>query len=591
MLNHYDLRCLFQLLTIVAGAIALLSLPLGCSQDSSESKDTPGAPLLSQETEEQAVIQSAPADLVLRGGKIATVDDAFSMAQAVAVRGDKFVFVGADNDVEPYIGPETKVIELEGKLVVPGLIDAHVHMMTYGMGLDALDFRGINNFPQIAEMVAEKAQQLKPGQWILGANWDQNDWEIKKLPTHHDLTQAAPDNPVWLIRVDVHAALANQKAMEFAGVTAQTVSPEGGEIHVDENGQPTGVFIDNAMALIEDKVPRPTTEQARAALANAAQQCLSVGLTGVHDAGVTPLDVENYKYLIDNDQLPIRVNAMLYDPGLDDLNDFMKQNLITEYGNNFLTVKCMKMLMDGALGSRGAYMFEPYSDRPESTGLLTVSYERCLAVSRFALQNGYQMSIHAIGDRANHEVLNAFEAALTEFPNPDHRFRVEHSQIMAPDDILRYKPLGVLPSMQPTHATSDMYWAADRVGSERAKGAYAWRKFLDTGVIIPCGSDFPVEKTNPLLGFYAAITRQDPSGYPDGGWFPDQRMTRQEALKGFTIWAAYAAFQEDILGSIEVDKLADMTVLSKDILTIEPKEILTTACEYTITAGKIRYTK
>ena len=574
-----NLKCLMPALTILIVSISLLILSLDCSE---KSPDTPPPP----------TTQTTPADMVLRGGKIATVDDSFSFAQALAVAGDKFVFVGADQDVEPFIGPNTQVIELSGNLVVPGLIDAHGHLMMYGTSLASLDCRGTTTYQQIVEMVSAKARQLKPDQWILGNNWDQNDWDVKDLPNHQALTQAAPENPVWLVRIDGHAALANIKALEIAGVTAATQSPAGGEILLDSDGQPTGVFIDNAMDLVKSHVPQPTPGEAQKHLENAAQGCLAVGLTGMHDAGISLQDLANYKALIDAGRLGIRINAMLSDPGPDtNLAQFMPQNRIESYGSHFLTVKCMKLLIDGALGSRGAYLFEPYSDRSDTSGLLTVPYERCLEMSKYALQNDFQMSIHAIGDRANHLVLNAYEEALKEHPKDNHRFRVEHAQIMTEADIARYKPLGVLPSMQPTHATSDMYWIEDRIGPERIKFSYAWRSFLDSGVIIPCGSDFPVEKNNPMLGFYAAITRQDPTGYPAGGWLPQQKMTRQEALKGFTIWAATAAFQEDLLGSIEVGKLADLVVLSKDVLTVEPKEILTTEPLYTIVAGKIAYQK
>ncbi len=271
--------------------------------------------------------------------------------------------------------------------------------------------------------------------------------------------------------------------------------------------------------------------------------------------------------------------------------DYLRENMIDGYGSHFLRVKSIKLFMDGALGSRGAVMFEPYSDRPGYTGLMTLTYERVLDISRAALISGYQVCTHAIGDKGNRLVLDAYEQALKENPASGHRFRIEHAQVVAPDDFPRFAALGVLPSMQPTHATSDMYWAEDRVGPERVKGAYAWQKFLKTGSIIPCGSDFPVEEINPMLGFYAAITRKDPHGWPENGWFPEQCMTREEVLRGFTIWAAYAAFQDDILGSIETGKLADMVVLSKDILTVAPQEILTTVPVYTIIGGKVKYNK
>lgn len=537
---------------------------------------------------------SAPqqsASLVLRGGKIATVDPSFSFVEAVAVSGDTIVAAGTDSDIEQYVGPNTKVIELKGRLVVPGLIDAHAHMLGYGTSLAELDLRGTTSFRQIVEMVAEKAKTTAPGEWISGNNWDQNDWEAKEFPNHDILSKAVPDNPVWLIRVDGHAAIANDNAMKIAGISIRSKDPDGGEILRVPDGHPTGVFIDLAMGMVSKHIPDPSPEQLEDALFVAAQRCCEAGLTGVHDAGVSPSTVGLYKHLIDHDRLSIRINAMIRPPGPDNMADYLRENMIDGYGSHFLRVKSIKLFMDGALGSRGAIMFEPYSDRPGYTGLMTLTYERVLDISRVALISGYQVCTHAIGDKGNRLVLDAYEQALKENPASGHRFRIEHAQVVAPDDFPRFAALGVLPSMQPTHATSDMYWAEDRVGPERVKGAYAWQKFLKTGSIIPCGSDFPVEEINPMLGFYAAITRKDPKGWPENGWFPEQCMTREQVLRGFTIWAAYAAFQDDILGSIETGKLADMVVLSKDILTVAPNEILTTVPDYTIIGGKIKYSR
>ena len=530
-----------------------------------------------------------PADLVLRGGKIATVDSTFSMAEAVAVRGDSIVAVGKNSDIAPYIGPRTRVIELGGRLVVPGLIDAHAHMLSLGESLTRLDFRGTTSFGQIADMVAAEVKRRAPGEWILGSNWDQNDWDSKEMPNNELLTAAAPENPVWLERVDGHACVANRKAMELCGISTGMKNPSGGEILRGKNGQPTGVFVDNAMPLISSRIPAPTPEQVDSMLALAAEHCLEAGLTGVQDAGVSPRTVQSYKRLIDRGGLAIRIYAMLGDPGEGDIAAYLKENRVEGYGNRYLEARSVKLFMDGAMGSRGAALFKPYSDRPGYSGLITTTPEHILAVSKAALETGFQVCTHAIGDRANRLVLDAYEQALKEHPSKDHRFRIEHAQVVSPEDFSRFVSLGVIPSMQPTHATSDMPWAEARLGPERVKGAYAWRSFLDAGCFIPCGSDFPVEEYNPLLGVYAGITRQDSTGAPSGGWFPDQRMTREEVLRGFTIWAARSAFQEDLLGSIEKGKLADMVVLSKDILSIPPKEILTTVPEYTIVGGKVKY--
>ena len=532
-----------------------------------------------------------PADLVLRDGKIATVDRSFSIAEAVAVRGDTIVAVGRTADIERYIGPRTTVIDLGGKIVVPGLIDAHAHLPGYGISLTRLDFRGTTSFRKIIDMIAEKAKTSGPGEWIQGSSWDQNDWDTGELPSHEELSKAVPDNPVWIIRVDGHAAIANRKAMEIAGITARTKNPDGGEILRKPNGDPTGVFVDNAMDLVSEKIPDISPERLEEAIVMATDRCLATGLTSVHDAGTPVSTIGIYKKLIDSDRLGIRIYALLYPPEHASAADYLSKNRLIGYGDDFLTVRSIKLFMDGALGSRGALMFEPYSDRPGYSGLPMTSYDRALEISQDALAAGYQLCTHAIGDKGNRLILDACEQALKEHSTPDHRFRVEHAQVVALEDIPRFAALGVLPSMQPTHATSDMYWAEARVGPERIKGAYAWRKFLDSGSIIPCGSDFPVEEINPMLGIYAAITRRDPKGWPEGGWYPGECMTREEVLRGFTCWAAYAAFQEDILGSVEPGKLADLVVLSKDILTIPPEEILTAVPEYTIVGGKIRYRK
>jgi predicted amidohydrolase YtcJ len=530
-----------------------------------------------------------PADLILRGGKVAVVDSAFTFAKAIAVRGDRIVFTGSVKDSEKYIGPQTRVIDLGGKLVIPGLIDAHVHLRGLGEALVQLDFRGTTSFRQIADMVAAEAKKRAPGEWIIGRTWDQNDWESKEMPTHELLTEAAPDNPVWLERVDGHAAVVNRKTMELAGITVRSKSPSGGEILKDTNGRPTGVFVDNAMSLIGGKIPNLPPERVVESLELASRRCLETGLTGVHDAGTSPGTIAIYKKLIDQGRLNLRVYAMLGDPGEGDIAGYLTKNRVEGYGNHFLEVRSLKLFTDGALGSRGAALFTDYSDRPGYTGLLTITPEHLLAASRAALETGFQVCTHAIGDKGNRLTLDAYEQALKDHPNPDHRFRIEHAQVVAPEDFPRFAALGIIPSMQPTHATSDMYWAEARLGPERVKGAYAWRKFLELGCQIPCGSDFPVEEYNPLLGFYAAITRRDLAGTPEKGWFPDQCMTREEVLRGFTIWAAKAAFQDSILGSLEAGKLADIVVLDKDILKVAPEEIPTAKPVLVVLGGKIKF--
>lgn len=535
----------------------------------------------------------APADLVLYRGKIVTVDEKFSIHEAVAVRGDKIVFVGSNEDAEKYILPSTTVIDLEGQLVLPGLIDAHAHLHSLGDELTSLNVTGTTSYQEIIDSVAIKVQSTQPEEWIVGGRWDQNDWEDTAFPVHDPLSDVSPDNPVYLTRIDGNAAFANQKALELAGITKDTPDPVGGVIVRKENGDPTGVLVNRAMNLVSDNIPPDSQEQFKQKFLKAVRDCLSVGLTSVHEAGIGPQHIALYKNLIDNRQLNMRIYAMLgeeKDLPLDmDLVAYFKKHRIEEYGRHMLSVRSIKLYFDGALGSRGAAFFTPYEDDPDNTGLLRITPEYITAISRAALEAGMGVNTHCIGIRGNRLSLEAYEKALQENPKPDHRFRIEHAQILEQQDVEKFASLGIIPAMQPTHCTSDMPFVEDRVGAERAKGAYAWRWFIDAGLVIPCGSDFPVESNNPLLGIYAAVTRQDPAGWPEGGWHPEQRMTIQEAVKGFTIWAAYAAFQEDVLGSIEVGKYADFTVLDKNILEIDPKEILTTKTVYTIVGGQIRY--
>jgi len=529
------------------------------------------------------------ADLVIIGGKVATVDDDFSIAEAVAVQSDKIIFVGANEDAKKYIGSKTKVIELNGELVLPGLIDSHGHLTGYGKSLEHIDLVGAKSYQEVLELVKEKVKSVEPGEWIRGRGWDQNDWEIKEFPQHQSLSNITPNNPVMLSRIDGHAILVNLKAMEMAEINKSASDPGGGKIIRDSNGLPSGIFIDNAEKLITDYVPKYSTEKIRSIITNAANRCTELGLTGVGDAGIPISRIDDYKFLIDNNKMPIRINAMLTDTVVSDLKEFFSKYKIDSYGNDYLRVKSIKLYADGALGSRGAALLEPYSDDPENSGLIVTDNSHMLEVCKAALESDFQVCTHAIGDKAIRTMLDVYEEALQENPNADHRFRIEHSQIVNFSDVQRYADLGVIPAMQPTHAVSDMPWTEDRIGAERVKGAYAFRNFLNEGLIIPCGSDFPVETNNPLIGIYHAVTRQDVYGYPQGGWLPEQKMTIEEAIKGYTIWAAHAAFQENILGSIEVGKLADFTILDRDLLTIEPMAILNAKPIYTIVGGEIEF--
>lgn len=535
-----------------------------------------------------------PADLVLRGGKVATVDADFTLAEAVAVQGEKIIWVGKDKDADRFIGPDTQVIDLNGKLVLPGLVDAHAHIPSLGEELTYLNVTGTRSFAEIVEKVRERVKEVRPGEWIVGGRWDHNDWEDKTFPVHDALSRVSPDNPVFLNRVDGNSGFANLKAMELAGITKDTPDPFGGVIIRKENGEPTGTLINRAQEPVVKLIPKDTPEQYRAKMLAAVESCLAVGLTGVHDAGIGPQAIAIYKDLVDKEQLGLRIYGMLGDEDdpevTENIADYLRQHRVVNYGgHHYFTVRSVKLYFDGALGSRGAAFFEPYADDSENSGLLRITPEYIYAVAKAGLESGMQICTHCIGIRGNRLCLDAYEKALSQNPTADHRFRIEHAQIVRTEDVKKFKDLGVIPAMQPTHCTSDMYFVEDRIGKARAAGAYAWRWYIDAGLVIPSGSDFPVESNDPLLGIYAAVTRQDVKGWPEGGWFPEQRMTMEEAIRSFTIWAAYSAFQEDVLGSIEIGKYADFTILDKDIVEIEPKEILNTKVVYTIVGGKIRY--
>jgi predicted amidohydrolase YtcJ len=558
-----------------------------------------------------------PVDVLYVGARVYTVDKANTVVDGIATRGDRIVAVGSAADMVKELKPK-RVVDLAGKTVVPGLIDAHVHLLSLGVARLTLDLVGTKSEDRVADLVRERVGASEPGQWIRGRGWDQNEWRSRQFPSHEILDRVAPNNPVYLMRVDGHAAWVNKKALEIAGITSKTPDPDGGRFLRDARGNPTGVLIDNAMEVVGKFLPPPSDKEMEEAIGRAVQECLSYGLTCVHEMGVEEEGIETYKRLIDAGNFPFRVYAALSAPGetwekyVEPDSSGSRQGPLIGYGGSRLWVRAIKLYIDGALGSRGAALIEPYSDEPDNRGLTVMSEGDLRKAVDEALANGFQVCTRAIGDRGNNIVLNIYEAALQAHAAKDPRLRIEHAQVLAPNDIPRFHELGVIPSMQPTHCTSDMYWAEARLGPTRVRGAYAWRSLLNTGVIIPGGSDFPVESPNPLFGIYAAITRQDHQGKPrnaddvraffqlsaegitdtsafDGGWYASQKMTREEALRAFTAWAAYAGFQEDLLGSLERGKLADFVVLSKDIMTVPPLEILNTTVERTILGGSEVY--
>jgi len=536
----------------------------------------------------QTTIGQPLATLVLEGGRVHTMDASGTVAEAVAVEGDRILFVGSVEGARRYVGPSTEVVDLGGATAFPGFTDAHAHLVSFGQALGRVDLVGTRSYEQVCARVAVAVAGTDAGRFVLGRGWDQNDWEGRAFPTHEPLSAVSPDHPVVLTRIDGHAILANARAMEIAGIDGDTPDPPGGKIHRGPDGRPTGVFVDTAAALVEEHVPEPDRRELREAVERAVAACHRLGLVGVHDAGVDRATLETYRERIDADRFDFRVYAMI--SGTDpELASFLREGPVTSVGRHRLAVRSVKLYADGALGSRGAALLEPYADDPGNRGLVVTPPDRLLEITEACLAAGFQVCTHAIGDRANRIVLDTYERARAGGVAPDPRLRIEHAQVLAPSDVLRFAELGVIPSMQPTHCTSDMDWAGDRLGPDRIEGAYPWRSLLDAGSRIPCGSDFPVESADPLLGIYAAVTRQHPDGTPQGGFLPAQRMTREEAVRGFTIDAAWAAFEEDLRGSLEPGKYADVTVFDRDLLAVPAHEILETTVRMTVVAGRIVY--
>jgi len=530
--------------------------------------------------------------VVYTNANVHTMDAARPRVSAFATEDGVFVAVG-DEAVAKVRADRT--IDLDGATVLPGLIDAHGHMRGLGeYGLGMLDFSSARSFDEVAATVADAVAGAERGAWVLGGRWDHESWPGKRLPTHHQLSERTSRNPVWLRRVDGHAGLANAAAMRLAGIDRATPNPPGGEIIRDVSGEPTGVFVDNAMDLIERAIG-DASFGAEAAILKAQEMCLAAGLTGAHDMGVSPEDIAVYERLACDGRLKIRVFAMIH--GAEAMDWFASRGPIV--GDRF-TMRGAKLYMDGAMGSRGAWLKAPYADRPRDergapyTGLAVSDPSFIREVARDGAARGYQVTVHAIGDRGNAEVLSAFEAARGAIPaerRQDFRgFRIEHAQLLDLADVPRMAAMGVIASMQPTHCTSDMRWVEDRVGSVRARGAYAWATLLRAGVPVAFGSDFPVESQNPFLGLYAAITRENAEGEPEGGWRPEERVTRTEALRGFTLGAAFAEFTESTKGSIEPGKFADFVVIDRDVMTCDAAAIPGTRVLATVIGGEAVYT-
>lgn len=545
-----------------------------------------------------------PADLIIYGGTIYTVNEKQPVVKAVVVRGDKIEFTGEEEEAFRYKGAATQLINLEGKVMTPGFIEGHGHMMGVGYNELNLDLMDVRSYDELVERVRQAASKAQPGQWILGRGWHQDKWDVKPnrmikgFQTHHKLSEVTPDNPVFLRHASGHAAMANAKAMEIAGVNplskekTERENVEGGEIIVDEQGNPTGIFNERAMSLIARHIPEDNEERDRQALELAIQACWRNGITGFHDAGASREIIALYRSFRNEGKLGVRLYVMLTGWDRELVHEWMKRGIEVDTAN-WLTIRSIKLNCDGALGSRGAWLLEPYSDRPDTYGMATLSMDTVLATARAALKSGFQVCSHAIGDRANREILDRYELAFNENPRVNnHRFRIEHAQHLHPADIPRFGKLGVIPAMQAIHMASDRPWAIERLGEKRIKeGAYMWQSLLKSGAVIVNGTDAPVEPLNPIPSFYASVTRKTLKGQPEQGYEPEEKMTRQQALRSYTLDAAYGAFEEKIKGSIEKGKLADFTVFSTDIMTVTESELLQTEVVMTIIGGRVVYKK
>jgi len=516
------------------------------------------------------------ADLMVTNANIYTVDEAFSKAEAFAVKDGKIIAVGSASEIEAkYTAADT--INAEGQTVVPGLIDAHCHFLGLGFNQQTVNLFGTTSFEDMMKRVLD-FQNAHHKDYILGRGWDQNDWEIKEFPNKNLLDKLYPNTPIALTRIDGHAILANQAALDLGKVTVDS-KIEGGEVVV-ENGELTGVLIDNAERLVMDHWPKPTKAEMTTALLEAQKLCFDLGLTTVDDAGLGKEAIEVIDSLQKSGALKMRIYAMV--SHTEENLDYYLNKGITK--TDYLNVRSFKFYADGALGSRGAMLREPYSDKPEHLGLLVTDLETMTAAAKRIADSEFQMNTHAIGDSANHAVLQTCEKALAG--QTDRRWRVEHAQIVSPEDFTLYK--NIFPSVQPTHATSDMYWAEDRVGEERLKGAYAYKQLLDAYGKVAIGTDFPVEKVSPFLSFYAAVARQDLEQYPEGGFQKENALSREETLRGMTIWAAYSNFEENEKGSLEVGKFADFIILDKDIMTVDAQEIPNIKVLKTVVGGEVQ---
>ena len=539
--------------------------------------------------------------MLIYGGTIYTVDSTGVTAEAVAIKDDKILFAGSLEEAETYKNEETELLDLKGKTMTPGLIEGHGHFMGLGYNELNLDLLNTTSYQAIIDAVAERVKTSKPGEWITGRGWHQSKWDslpadlVLGFQTHHRLSEISPDNPVYLRHASGHAGFANEKAMEIAGLLDFTLDGvrkyevEGGEVLVDASGRPTGVFNERAQTLITQHIPERTPESDIKAFDLAVKACQENGITSFHDAGIPKETIALYEKMKSEGKMQTRIYAMLTGWDKELLNTWYEKGIMVD-DDHLFTIRSVKLNCDGALGSRGAWLLEPYSDRPDHFGHETLPMEFVRKTAASGLEHGFQVCSHAIGDRANREILDRYELAFKERPesSTDHRFRIEHAQHLHPDDIPRFAELQVIPAMQAVHMSSDRPWAIDRLGEKRIKeGAYMWQDLLQSGVPIVNGTDVPVEPINPIASFYASVSRKTLKGTPEGGYEPEQKMTRTQALRSYTLDAAYGAFEEDIKGSITVGKLADFTIYDQDLMTVDENNILETKVVMTIFNGEI----
>ena len=543
--------------------------------------------------------ESQKADMIIHNGMIYTMNDLNPTAEAVAVSSGKIIALGKYTDLDPLITPRTKIINLRGATMTPGIIEGHGHFYGLGLAKMQLDLSKTESYQDLIDMVSDAVENSKPGEWILGRGWHQSKWSddksdfVKGFQTHERLSEISPDNPVWLKHASGHAGFANQKAMDIAGVNKETEFGFGGEIIKDLSRKPTGVFNERAQGLISEKVENNLSEESDLrAIELAVKASLENGVTSFHDAGIGRRTIEVLREAINKDILKVRIYAMLTSRDTTLLNEWYKKGPEIGTGGDLLTIRSIKINADGALGSRGAWLIDEYSDRPGHYGMPTQSMDYVYSVAKQGIKTGFQVNSHAIGDKANREILNEYEKVFNEHPELaiDHRWRIEHAQHVAPDDIPRFGRLKVIPSIQGIHMSSDRPWAINRLGQKRIEeSAYVWRDLINHGAVLINGSDVPVEPIDPIASFYASTTRKTLKGLPDFGYEPKQKMTRIEALKSYTINAAYGAFEDQIKGSIEIGKYADFTVFSQNLITIPEEKILDTKVLYTIVNGVVEY--